>query len=135
MLVVYLKMTIQPFGTIGTYLDLFWSLWKLWSLCRILLVKVKNEHPSEIMCFLWKTKFYKKIIKSSSYRIPLAGMFLIRQTPPKKPETTSLSIKVPHNCKNNMRPVGTYGNYIKKCPDVIENVAQILIRMVLLNRG
>ena len=55
--------------------------------------------------------------------------------PPKKTETTSLSIKVPHNCKNNMRPVGTYGNYIKKCPDVIENVAQILIRMVLLNRG
>ena len=46
----------------------------------------------------------------------------------------NLSIKVPPKCKNYMKFVGTYENYISKCPGITENMAPILAHMVLLNR-
>ena len=47
----------------------------------------------------------------------------------------NLSIKVPPKCENYMKLVGTYGNYISKCPVISENMAPILAHMVLLNRS
>ena len=47
----------------------------------------------------------------------------------------NLSIKVPPNCENDMKLVGTYGNYISKCPVISENMDAILAHRVLLNRS
>ena len=46
----------------------------------------------------------------------------------------NLSIKVPPKCENYMKLVGTYGNFISKCPTISENMAPILAHLVLLNR-
>ena len=43
-----------------------------------------------------------------------------------------LSIKVPTNCENYMKPVEARGNFISKCPDISENMAPILAHMELL---
>ena len=48
---------------------------------------------------------------------------------------SNLSIKIPSKCENYMKLVGTYGNYISKCPMISENMAPILAHMVLLNRS
>ena len=47
----------------------------------------------------------------------------------------NLSIKVPPKCKNDNKLVGTYENYISKCPGISDNMAPILAHMVLLNRS
>ena len=41
----------------------------------------------------------------------------------------NLSIKVPKKCENYIKPVGTLGNYLSKCPDIIENMVPILAHM------
>ena len=46
-----------------------------------------------------------------------------------------LSIKVLPKSENYMKLVGTYGNYISKCPIISENMALILAHRVLLNRS
>ena len=43
--------------------------------------------------------------------------------------------KVKPKCENYMEVVGTYGNYISKCPGISENMASILAHIVLLNRS
>ena len=48
---------------------------------------------------------------------------------------SNLSIKIPSKCENYMKLVGTYGNYISKCPMISENMAPILAHRVLLNRS
>ena len=45
-----------------------------------------------------------------------------------------LSIKVPCNCENYMKPVEACGNYISKCPDVSGNMAPLLVHTVLLKK-
>ena len=47
----------------------------------------------------------------------------------------NLSAKVPLNCENYIKPVGTYGKYISKCPDISENIAPLLVHTVLLNKS
>ena len=47
----------------------------------------------------------------------------------------NLSAKVPPNSENYMKPVGTYGNYISKSPDIGENKIPILVHTVLLNKS
>ena len=46
-----------------------------------------------------------------------------------------LSIKVPVNCENYMKPVEACGNYISKCPDISENMVPLLVHTVLLNKS
>ena len=46
-----------------------------------------------------------------------------------------LSIKVPTNYENYMKPVGACGNYISKCPDIRENMAPLLVHTVLFNKS
>ena len=48
---------------------------------------------------------------------------------------SNLIIKIPSKCENYMKLVGTYGNYISKCPVISENMAPILAHMVFLNRS
>ena len=48
---------------------------------------------------------------------------------------SNLSIKIPSKCENYTELVGTYGNFISKCPVISENMAPILAHMVLLNRS
>ena len=47
----------------------------------------------------------------------------------------NLSIIVPPNCKNCMKPVEACGNYISKCPEISENMVPILVHTVLLNKS
>ena len=47
----------------------------------------------------------------------------------------NLSIKVFPKCENYLKLVGTYGNYVSKCPGISENMAPILAHMVLFNRS
>ena len=46
-----------------------------------------------------------------------------------------LSIKVPTNYENYMKPVGACGNYVSKCPDISENMVPLLVHTVLLNKS
>ena len=48
---------------------------------------------------------------------------------------SNLSIKIPSKYENYLKLVGTYGNYISKCPVISENMAPILAHRVLLNRS
>ena len=49
---------------------------------------------------------------------------------------SNLSIKIPSKCENYMKLVGTYGNYLSKCPGINENMAPIFYHtMVLLKRS
>ena len=47
---------------------------------------------------------------------------------------SNLSIKIPSKCENYMKLVGTYGNYISKCPFTSENMAPILAHMVNISQ-
>ena len=46
-----------------------------------------------------------------------------------------LSIKVPVNGENYMKPVEACGNYLSKCPDINENMVPLLVHTVLLNKS
>ena len=46
-----------------------------------------------------------------------------------------LSIKVPTNCGNHMKPAEACGNYISKCLDNGENMVPLLVPTVLLNKS
>ena len=47
----------------------------------------------------------------------------------------NLSIKVPPNCENYVKPVEACGNYTSKCPDITENIEPLLVHTVLLNKS
>ena len=47
----------------------------------------------------------------------------------------NLSIKVPPNFENYVKPVEACGNYISKCPDISENIAPFLVHTVLFNKS
>ena len=44
----------------------------------------------------------------------------------------NLSIKVPPDCENYVKPIEACGNYISKCPDISE---PLLVHAVLLNKS
>ena len=46
-----------------------------------------------------------------------------------------MSIKVPVNCENCMKPVEDCGNYVSKCPDISEYMVPLLVQTVLLNKS
>ena len=47
----------------------------------------------------------------------------------------NLSIKIQQIHENYRKLIGTYENYISKCPDISENKAPILAPTVLLNKS